>query len=79
MLARVALEEARLALARLRGSELFRLYTRYEAGEPVFADLQVRVEQRLRNETQRLERMKTSYRRLVDRWREAEMVGSESR
>jgi hypothetical protein len=75
----VALEEARLAMARLRGSELFRLYTRYDAGEPVFADLQVRIEKRLAKEAQRLERMKTSYRRLVDRWREAEAVGSESR
>jgi hypothetical protein len=75
----VALEEGRLAMARLRGGELFRLYVRYEAGEPVFADLQVRIEKRLANETQRLERMKTSYRRLVDRWREAEAVASESR
>jgi hypothetical protein len=72
----VALEEARLALARLRGGELFRLYTRHEAGEPVFADLQVRIEGRLQRETQRLERMKVSYRRMVDRWRETAAVGS---
>ena len=68
----VALEEARLALARLRGGELYRLLTRYEAGEPVFADLQTRVEDRITAESRRLERMKHSYRRLVDRWREAE-------
>ena len=65
----VALEEARLAMARLRGGELFRLYTRYEAGEPVFADLRVRIEERISTETRRLDRMKSSYRRLVDRWR----------
>jgi hypothetical protein len=66
----VALEEARLALARLRGGELYRLYTRYEAGEPVFADLRTKVEARIGMESRRLDRMKTSYRRLVDRWRE---------
>jgi hypothetical protein len=67
----VALEEARLAMARLRGGELFRLYTRYEAGEPVFADLRVRIEERIATETRRLDRLKSSYRRLVDRWRKA--------
>jgi hypothetical protein len=66
----VALEEARLALARLRGGELFRLFTRYEAGEPVFSDLQTRLEDRIRSEGRRLERMKLSYSRMVDHWRE---------
>jgi hypothetical protein len=66
----VALEETRLALARLRGGELFRLYKRYESGDPVFADLRKRIEERIGTEDRRLERMKTSYRRLVDRWRE---------
>jgi len=73
----VALEETRLALARLRGGELFRLYTRHESGEPVFADLRRRIETRTATESQRLERMKTSYRRLVDRWRAAAVAGSE--
>jgi hypothetical protein len=72
----VALEETRLALARLRGGELFRLLTRYEAGEPVFADLQHRVEERIGSETRRLERMKLSYRRLVDRWRDTAVAQS---
>ena len=67
----VALEETRLAMARLRGGELFRLYTRYEAGEPVFADLRVRIEERISTENRRLDRLKSSYRRLVDRWRKA--------
>src|SRR3954452_15571203 len=62
----VALEETRLALARLRGGELFRLYTRHESGEPVFTDLRRRIEARTTTESQRLERMKTSYRRMVD-------------
>jgi hypothetical protein len=70
----VALEEARLAMARLRGGELFRLYTRYESGEPVFADLRVRIEERIATETRRLDRLKSSYRRLVDRWRKAEVA-----
>jgi hypothetical protein len=70
----VALEEARLAMARLRGGELFRLYTRYESGEPVFADLRVRIEERIASETRRLDRLKSSYRRLVDRWRKAEVA-----
>jgi hypothetical protein len=72
----VALEEARLALSRLRGSELFRLHTRYEVGEPVFSDLQTRVQDRIARESQRLERMKVSYRRLVDRWRDAAVASS---
>ena len=72
----VALEEARLALARLRGSELFRLYTRYEVGEPVFSDLQTRLQARIATESGRLERMKVSYRRLVDRWRATAAVES---
>jgi hypothetical protein len=72
----VALEETRLALARLRGGELFRLYTRYESGDPVFADLRVRIEERISRETDRLERMKTSYRRMVDRWRQTAVAGS---
>jgi hypothetical protein len=67
-----ALEEVRLALSRLRGGELFRLYTRYESGEPVFADLKVRIEEKIRTEDRRLERMKHSYGRMVDRWRAAE-------
>jgi hypothetical protein len=70
----VALEEARLAMARLRGGELFRLYTRYEAGDPVFADLRIRIEERIVTETRRLDRLKSSYRRLVDRWRKAEVA-----
>ena len=65
----VALAEARLAMSRLRGGELFRLYTRYESGEPVFADLRTRIETRIVTESRRLERMKVSYGRLVDRWR----------
>lgn len=72
----VALEEARLALARLRGGELYRLFTRYEAGEPVFSDLQTRIEERIRTEGQRLERMKVSYGRMVDRWRATAAAGS---
>ena len=72
----VALEEARLAMARLRGGELFRLYTRYESGEPVFSDLRTRIEARIVTENRRLERMKVSYGRLVDRWRQSEAVGS---
>jgi hypothetical protein len=70
----VALEEARLAMARLRGGELFRLYTRYESGEPVFADLKIRIEERIATETRRLDRLKSSYRRLVDRWRKVEVA-----
>lgn len=72
----VALEETRLALARLRGGELFRLYTRYESGEPVFADLRVRIEDRIATGNRRLDRMKTSYGRLVDRWRKAAVTGA---
>lgn len=67
----VALEETRLAMARLRSGELFRLYARYESGDPVFSDLQVRIEARIVTENRRLERMKASYGRLVDRWRKA--------
>jgi hypothetical protein len=74
----VALEEARLAMARLRGGELFRLYTRYEAGEPVFADLRIRIEERISTENRRLDRLKSSYRRLVDRWRKAEVAEAEA-
>ena len=70
----VALEEARLAMARLRGGELFRLYARYESGEPVFADLKIRIEERIATETRRLDRLKSSYRRLVDRWRKVEVA-----
>jgi hypothetical protein len=73
----VALEETRLALARLRGGELYRLYTRHESGEPVFTDLRRRIEARTTTESQRLERMKTSYRRLVDRWRATAVASSE--
>ena len=69
-----ALEEVRLALSRLRGGELYRLYTRYESGEPVFTDLKVRIEEKIRTEDRRLERMKISYGRMVDRWRAAEMA-----
>jgi hypothetical protein len=69
-----ALEEVRLALTRLRGGELFRLYTRYESGEPVFSDLKARIEEKIRSEDRRLERMKLSYGRLVDRWRTAEVA-----
>jgi hypothetical protein len=64
-----ALTEVRNTLARLRGGELYRLYLRYESGDPVFADLRTRIEGRIAIETRRLEKMKTSYRRLVDRWR----------
>jgi hypothetical protein len=64
-----ALGEVRMALARLRGGELFRLYTRYESGDPVFSDLKTRIEDRIGTETRRLEKMQASYRRLVDRWR----------
>jgi hypothetical protein len=71
-----ALEETRLALARLRGGELFRLYTRYEAGDPVFADLRARLEERIARENRRLDRMKISYRKLVDRWRETAVASS---
>ena len=70
----VALEEVRRALARLRGGELFRLYTRYEAGEPVFADLRIRIEERIGTENRRLDHLKSSYKRLVDRWRKAAVV-----
>jgi hypothetical protein len=73
----VALEETRLALARLRGGELYRLYTRHESGEPVFTDLRRRIEARTATESQRLERMKTSYRRMVDRWRATAVASSE--
>lgn len=73
----VALEETRLALARLRGGELYRLYTRHESGEPVFTDLRRRIEARTATESQRLERMKTSYRRMVDRWRSMAVASSE--
>ena len=71
-----ALEETRLALARLRGGELFRLYTRFEAGDPVFADLRLRLEERITRENRRLDRMMSSYRKLVDRWRETAVAGS---
>jgi hypothetical protein len=71
-----ALKETRLALTRLRSGELFRLYLRYESGDPVFADLQKRVEERITNETRRLEKMQASYRRLVDRWRLAGTASS---
>jgi hypothetical protein len=64
-----ALAEVRSALARLRGGELYRLYTRHESGDPVFADLKTRIEDRIASETRRLEKMKLSYRRMVDRWR----------
>ena len=57
-----------------RGGELFRLYTRYESGEPVFADLRVRIEERITTENRRLDRLKSSYRRLVDRWRKVEVA-----
>jgi hypothetical protein len=63
-----------MATARLRGGELFRLYTRYEAGDPVFADLRNRIEVRIATETRRLDRLKSSYGRLVDRWRKAEVA-----
>jgi hypothetical protein len=72
----VALEETRLALARLRGGELFRLYTRYESGEPVFSDLRTRIEDRIGTEDRRLERMKASYTRLVERWRKTAVAGT---
>ncbi len=65
----VALVETRTSLARLRGGELFRLYTRHEAGDPVFSDLRKRIEGRIESETKRLDKMQASYRRLVDRWR----------
>ena len=71
----VALEETRLAMAKLRGGELFRLYTRYESGEPVFSDLRTRIEDRIGTENRRLERMKSSYSRLVDRWRRTAVTG----
>lgn len=64
-----ALAEVRASLARLRGGELYRLYTRYESGDPVFSDLKTRLEGRIATETRRLEKMQASYRRLVDRWR----------
>ena len=70
----VALTEARNSLARLRGGELYRLYLRYESGDPVFSDLRTRIEDRIAMETRRLEKMKASYRRLVDRWRLAAMA-----
>lgn len=72
----VALEEVRLALARLRGGELYRLYTRFEAGDPVFIDLRVRLEERIRIEGRRLERMKTTYSRMVDQWRKSTAAAS---
>ncbi len=72
----VALEEARLAMARLRSGELFRLYTRYESGDPVFTDLRGRIEDRIVTENRRLDRMKISYTRLVDRWRKTAVAGS---
>jgi hypothetical protein len=71
-----ALGEVRNALARLRGGELYRLYLRYESGDPVFTDLRTRIEDRIATETRRLEKMKTSYRRLVDRWRLAGVAES---
>ena len=71
----VALEETRLGLARLRGGELYRLYTRYESGAPVFTDLRTRIEDRITSERRRLERMKVSYSRLVDRWRQTAVAG----
>ena len=71
----VALEETRLAMARLRSGELFRLYTRYESGSPVFSELQSRIEDRIATENRRLERMKASYGRLVDRWRKSSVAG----
>lgn len=73
-----ALGEVRSALARMRGGELYRLYTRHESGDPVFTDLRARVEGRIEAESRRLERMKDSYRRVVDHWRLAtasEVVG----
>jgi hypothetical protein len=73
-----ALSEVRSDLARLRSGELYRLYTRHESGDPVFSDLRVRIEGRIESETKRLDRMKSSYRRMVDRWRlatEAEVGG----
>jgi hypothetical protein len=72
----VALEETRLALARLRGGELYRLYRRYESGEPVFKDLKIRIEERITLESNRLDRMKSSYRRMVDLWRQMAVAGS---
>jgi hypothetical protein len=71
----VALEEIRLAMARLRRGELFRLFTRYESGEPVFSDLRTRIEDRIGTENRRLERMKASYGRLVERWRKTAVAG----
>ena len=71
----VALEETRLAMARLRSGELFRLYSRFESGDPVFSDLQTRIEARIITENRRLDRMKASYGRLVDRWRKAAVAG----
>lgn len=64
-----ALNETRNNIARLRSGELFRLYTRHEAGDPVFDDLRTRIEGRIETESKRLEKMQDSYRRLVDRWR----------
>lgn len=69
-----ALREVRSGLARLRGGELYRLYTRYESGDPVFADLKTRIENRIASETKRLERMQESYRKMVDRWRLVEVA-----
>ena len=66
-----ALGEARNGLSRLRGGELYRLYTRHEAGDPVFDDLRTRIEGRIETESRRLDKMQDSYRRLVDRWRMA--------
>ena len=70
-----ALGETRSGLSRLRGGELFRLYTRHEAGDLVFDDLRTRIEGRIETETRRLDKMQDSYRRLVDRWR---LAGVES-
>ncbi len=71
----VALEETRLAMARLRSGELFRLFTRFESGDPVFSDLETRIEARIVTESRRLNRMKASYGRLVDRWRKSAVAG----
>ncbi|MFN8592646.1 MAG: hypothetical protein U0031_14405 [Thermomicrobiales bacterium] len=72
----IALEEVKVSLSRLRAGELFRLYTRYEAGEPVFTDLRARLEERIRVEGRRLERMKINYARLVDQWRKSTAAAS---
>jgi hypothetical protein len=36
--------------------------------------LRIRIEERIVTETRRLDRLKSSYRRLVDRWRKAEVA-----